>query len=150
MSTHFAISCTAASCAHPAGRVVSWGKSTRIITACILFAAGKLAVAGNGRGVIVGCLQQYQQRWSFVCLATSRAARPHALHDQQQQQQQPEKSWKGAFVGDRHQERDVSGKIAGRGNNVWLGTYPRLIIVFLMVLLCEVYCLRPGWRSRGW
>ena len=42
-------------------------------------AAGKLGVAGNGRGVIVGCLEQYQQRWGFVRLATSRAAWPHAL-----------------------------------------------------------------------
>ena len=32
-------------------------------------AAGKLVVAGNGRGVIVGCLQQYQKRWGFVRMA---------------------------------------------------------------------------------
>ena len=32
-------------------------------------AAGKLIVAGNGRGVIVGCLQQYQKRWGFVRMA---------------------------------------------------------------------------------
>ena len=61
-------------------------------------ATEKLAVAGNGSGVVVASLQQYQQRWGFARLATSRAARPHAFHDQQQQQQQPEKSWKGAFV----------------------------------------------------
>ena len=49
-------------------------------------------VAGNGRGVIVGCLQQYQKRWGFVRMASSRAAWPHALHGKQQQQQQREKS----------------------------------------------------------
>ena len=149
MSAYFTMSRTVASRVYSAGRVVWWGKATRR-NSRVHSAAGKRAVGGNGRGVIVGCLRQYQQRWGFVRLAPSRAAWPHARHDQQQQQQQPEKSWKGAFVGDRHQERDVSGKIAGRGNNVWLGTYPRLIIVFLMVLLCEVYCLRPGWRSREW
>ena len=55
-------------------------------------AAGKLAVAGNGRGVIVRCLQQYRKRWGFVRMAPSRAAWPHALHGKQQQQQQREKS----------------------------------------------------------
>ena len=32
-------------------------------------AAEKFAVAGNGRGVIVGCLQQYRKRWGFVRMA---------------------------------------------------------------------------------
>ena len=54
--------------------------------------AGKLAVAGNGRGVIVGYLKQYRKRSGFVRMATSRAAWPHALHGKQQQQQQREKS----------------------------------------------------------
>ena len=52
-------------------------------------------MAGNERGVIVGCLQQYQKRWGFVRIASSRAAWPHALHalqGKQQQQQQREKS----------------------------------------------------------
>ena len=98
MSAHFAISRTVASRVHPTRRVAWLGKATRR-NSRVHSAAGKLAVAGNGRGVTVGCLQQYQQRWGFVRLATSRAASPHALHDQQQQQQQPEKSWKGAFAG---------------------------------------------------
>ena len=51
-------------------------------------AAGKLAVAGNGRGGIVGCLQQYRKRRGFVRMASSRAAWPHTIHGKQQQQQQ--------------------------------------------------------------
>ena len=98
MSAHFAISRTATSRVHPTRRVVWWGNATRH-NSRVHSAAGKLGVAGNGRGVIVGCLEQYQQRWGFVRLATSRAAWPHAIHDQQQQQKQPEKSTKGAFVG---------------------------------------------------
>ena len=50
-------------------------------------------MAGNGRGVIVGCLQQkHRKRLRFVRMAISRAAWPHALHDKQQQQQQRETS----------------------------------------------------------
>ena len=91
MSAHFAISRTAASSVHPTGSVVWWGKATRH-NSRVHSSAGKLAVAGNGRGVIVGCLQQYRKRWGFVRMATSRAGRPHAFHEKQQQQQQREKS----------------------------------------------------------
>ena len=48
----------------------------------------------NGRGLIVGCLQQYQLTTYRFVRATSRAAWPHALHDMQQQQQQRGRSWK--------------------------------------------------------
>ena len=91
MSAHFAINHTAASRVRPTGRVVWWGRATRH-NSRVHSAAGKLAVAGNGRGVIVGCRQQYRKRWGFFRMATSRAVWPHALHDKQQQQQQREKS----------------------------------------------------------
>ena len=91
MSAHFAISRTAASRVHPTRRVVSWGEATWL-NSRVHSAAGKLAVARNGRGVIVGCLQQYRKRWGFIRIALSRAAWPHALHGKQQQQQQREKS----------------------------------------------------------
>ena len=81
----------AASRVHPAGRVVWWGKEARN-NSRMHSAAGKLAVAGNGHGVIVGCMQRYQNRWGFARMTTSRAAWPHALHDEQQRQQQREKS----------------------------------------------------------
>ena len=45
-----------------------WGKATWH-NSRVLSAAGKLAVARNGRGIIVGCLQQYQKRWGFVRMA---------------------------------------------------------------------------------
>ena len=117
MSAHSALSRTAASRVHPTGRFVWWGKAARH-NSRVHSAGGKLAVAGNGRGVIVGCLQQYQKRWGFVLLATSRAASPHALHDQQQQQQQSETHGKEHSWGYRQQALGVSGKIAGRGDNV--------------------------------
>ena len=98
MSAHIAIIRTAVSRVHPTRRVAWWGKATRH-NSHVHSAAGKLAADGNGCGAIVSCLQQYQQRWGFVRLATSRAAWPHAIHDQQQQQKQPERSTKGAFVG---------------------------------------------------
>ena len=44
---------------------VWWGKATWH-NSRVYSAAGKLEVAGNGRGVIVGSLQQYQKRWAFV------------------------------------------------------------------------------------
>ena len=60
MSARFVIIRTAASGVHPARRDVWWSKATRHNNR-VHSAAGKLAVvAGNGRGVIVGCLQQYQ------------------------------------------------------------------------------------------
>ena len=91
MSAHSAIRRTAASRVHP-----TWGSFGRVKVAQhnsrVHSAAGKLAVAGNRRGAIVGCLQQYHKRWGFVRMTPSRAAWPHALHDKQQQQQQGEKS----------------------------------------------------------
>ena len=58
---YFAISRTATSRVHPTERVVWWGKATRH-NSRVHSAAGKLAVVENGRGVIVGCLQQYRKR----------------------------------------------------------------------------------------
>ena len=86
MSVHFATSRTAASRVHPTGRVVWWGKASRHNSG-VHSAAGKLAVAENGGGVFVGCLRQYQKRWGFVRMATSRAAWPKSIDDKQQQQQ---------------------------------------------------------------
>ena len=86
MSVDSAINRTAASRMHPSWGLFGRVKSHSIIAAYILLLE-KLVVAGNGRGVIVGCLQQYQKRSGFVRMATSRAAWPHALHDQQKQQQ---------------------------------------------------------------
>ena len=87
MSAHFVRSRTADNACTPYRE--GWcGKVARHIAACILLL---VAVQANGRGIIVGCLQQYQQRWGFVRMAASRAAWPHALHDNQQQQQQREK-----------------------------------------------------------
>ena len=62
MSAHFAISRTAASRVH-----LTWGLFGRAKSHSIIVhsAAGKLAVVGNGRGVIVGCLQQYQKTMGF-------------------------------------------------------------------------------------
>ena len=92
MPAHFARSRTV-SRVHPTRRVVWWGKVARH-NSRVHSAAGKIAVAGNGRGVIVGCLQQYQKRWGFLRMATNRAVWPRALHDQQQQQQQRKQSWR--------------------------------------------------------
>ena len=117
MSAHSAISRTAASRVHPTW--VSFGRAkSRSIIAGEHSAAGKLAVPGNGRGVIVGCLQQYQQRWGFVRMAISRAAWPHALHGKQQQQQRREKSRRDqVWVSGCSVSRFFfwSGNIAGRG-----------------------------------
>ena len=59
MSADTAKSRTAASRVHSTWGVVWWGKvaphNSRVHSA-----AGKSAVAGTGRGVIGGCLQQYQ------------------------------------------------------------------------------------------
>ena len=86
MAVHFAISCTAASRVQLNGGLFGGAKPGGIMAACILLLE-KLAVAGSGRGVIVGCLQQYRKRWGFVRMATSRAAWPKSIHDKQQQQQ---------------------------------------------------------------
>ena len=51
MSAHFAISRTAASRVHPSRRAVWWGKATWH-NSRVHSAAGKIAVAGNGRGVL--------------------------------------------------------------------------------------------------
>ena len=80
MSAHFAISSTAARRVHPTGRVVWWGKATRH-NSLVHSTAGKLAVAGNGRGINAGCLQKYRKRWGLVRMATYRSAWPHELHE---------------------------------------------------------------------
>ena len=65
MSAYFAIRHAAANRVHPTGTAVWWGKATRNDSR-VHSAVGKLAVAENGRGVLVGCLQQYRKRWGFV------------------------------------------------------------------------------------
>ena len=79
-SAHYAISCTAVSHVYPARRVAWRGKATPHNNNRVYYAAGKVAVAGNGHGVIVSCLQQYRTRWGFVRMATSRTyGRTHAM-----------------------------------------------------------------------
>ena len=53
MSAHFAISRTAASRVHPTRGSFGGAKPRGITAACIMSDTGKLAVAGNGRGVQV-------------------------------------------------------------------------------------------------
>ena len=84
MSAHSAIRRTAATRVYPTWGSFGRAKVTRH-NSRVHSAAGKLTVAGNGHGVIVGCLQQYRKRWGFVRLAINRAAWPHALHGKQQQ-----------------------------------------------------------------
>ena len=76
---------------HPTWGLFGRVKSHSIIAAYILLLE-KLVVAGNGRGVIVGCLQQHQNDGVSSGWQLSRAAWPHALHGKQRQQQQREKS----------------------------------------------------------
>ena len=118
MSAHSAIRRTAASRVYPTWGSFGRAKVTRH-NSRVHSAAGKLAVAGNGHGVIVGCLQQYRKRWGFVRLAISRAAWPHALHGKQQQHQQREKSRRDQVCVFRQPPLFWSGNITGRGGQVW-------------------------------
>ena len=126
-------------------------------------AAGKLAGEGNGRGVIAGCLQQYQKTWGFVRMATSRAAWPHALHGKQQQQQQREKSRREQIWVFRLLVLFCSGNISrawGTGLvvtcRVFVGMDDELTFTMdtpvdkniFWIILFQVYYLRPGWRNR--
>ena len=164
MSAHFAISRTAASRVHPSRRAVWWGKATWH-NSRVHSAAGKLTVAGNGHGVIVGCLQQYRKRWGFVRLAISRAAWPHALHGKQQQQQQREKSRRDQVWVFRLSVLFWSGNISrawGTGlfviGGVLVGMDHGFVFTmvtpvdrkYFLIELFEVCFLRPWWRSREW
>ena len=62
MSAHFAISRTIASRVHPTWGLLRGATPCGITAACIL-------LLENGRGVIVGCLKQYQKRWGLVRMA---------------------------------------------------------------------------------
>ena len=150
MSVHFATSRTAASRVHPTGRVVWWGKASRHNSG-VHSAAGKLAVAENGGGVFVGCLRQYQKRWGFVRMATSRAAWPKSIHDKQQQQQRElfffVRLHRGAW-------RDRSGRhggvFVGMDDSFTFTMDTPFIEINCLIELFEVYYLRPGWRNREW
>ena len=83
-------------------------------------------------------------------MAASRAARPHALHDTQQQYEQRKKPRREQIWVFRQSELFWSGNIAGRGGQVWsLVDTPGVdrnyyFLVVLSIVYFEVYQLRQG------
>ena len=117
-------------------------------------AAGKLEVAGNGLGIIVGGMQQYRKRWGFVRMASSRVAWPHKLHGKQQQQQQREKSRRDQVLGVssagpflfRQHIAGVGHRSGGwvfRANGWFVFTMDAPINRFFSIKLFEVYYFCP-------
>ena len=105
----------------PAVRVLPEGllgraKPHGIIAACFLLL---VTVVGNGRGVIVGCLQQCQKGWGFIRIDGSRAVWLPSLHDTQQHQQQREKSWREQNWVLRQLELNGSATSRGGGEQIW-------------------------------